>query len=313
MIADASNPNYNGTFPVITLSGNDITCVVPGPEQGNNNGSSGTATFIDGAGGTGGTATVVSGTHLKYSYNGFGRAAREGLSGTTYAYLDSGYPTGTISTGWRMYDPLLNTMVQYNGSAWVTNPTTYTWAFDYPKYLARYAWAHPSGFTPTHVSILLGANDFRSVETAESSIFATAVATWVASYRAMVTNIRLAYPAPVVIVTLPTMGASQDGHGGNSSLGTLAERARRNLQTVTAALLAEFDKPADRSNGIRVAPFGGGVDPIYGFSLPAPVAPNRHVTDSSLFIRRATDEVHPSLSGYNQGGDWIAASVQASR
>lgn len=307
-VAGATNSLFNGTFTVVTSAGNDFTCNVPNSFLQGSSGGSPSVSWNSGAN----TANIVSIASLQYDYDGYGRASRDGLPGTTYAYLDSGYPSGSITTNWRVYDPLLSSMRVYNGSSWDTDGTTYTWGFDYSKYLLRNSWAFPSGFTPTHVSILLGANDYRSNEQDEAGAFATSIAGWITSYRAVVTSMKAASPSPTVIIALPTMGSSQDGFG-NGGLGTLAERARRNLQTATKALLTEFDTAGDISNGIRVSAFGGGVDPIYGFSLPNAVAPNKYITDSSVFIRRATDEVHPSTAGYYQGGDFLAATIQSTR
>ena len=244
---------------------------------------------------------------------GYGRAAREGLSGNTYAYNDSGYPTAPADND-RVFDPLIGsapgTMRRWdNGSsAWVTDSTTYTWAFNYGKYLARYPWAFQSGAeTPTVISILLGANDFNSSETEP-----LVMTTWIAALRAMITNIRSVDPPPEIVILLPSMSSTQDGYGDLYNIGTLAERARRNFQTESGAIITEFDNSTDRSNNIFVSVFGAGIDPVYG-STTVLVAPNKYITDNTRFIRRTTDGIHPNTEGLYQAGDWLAATIQAIR
>jgi hypothetical protein len=242
-----------------------------------------------------------------YDYDGFGRAAREG-GANLYAYDSNGYPTAGLASGWRVYDPSKAVKFQqYNGTAWVDDSTAYTWAFDYSKYLARYSWAFPSN--PTHVSVLLGANDYNSAEGTDPISFSS----WITTYKVIVDSIRGVASPPKVIVLLPTMPTPQDGYGASYGLGVLAERARRNFQGASRALIDGFDTSAYESALVYVSLFGAAADPISGSSLASSSAPNKYVTDSSLFIRRSTDGVHPAPIAMAQAGDWLAATVQATR
>ena len=238
-----------------------------------------------------------------YDYQGFGRAAREG-SASTYAYDTSGYPTSP-TIGWIVNDPSKSNKFQrWSGSTWADDATANTWEFSYQKYLDRYAWAFPSG-NPTHVSILLAANDFNANEGADPIDFSS----WIANYKIIVDSIR-AVTGTKVIVLLPTMASSQDGYGSLYNLGVLAERARRNFQTASRALIDGFDTDTYEGQNVYVALFGAGTDPIYGPALTGLTAPNKYITDSTLFIRRSTDGIHPAISAMYQSGDWLAAMLQ---
>ena len=304
-ITGAASSIHNVTADVVTSSGNDFTIFISDTSMTSQAFPQGTATW------SGGSGAIQSISYLRYDYQGYGRAAREGLSGDTYAYNDSGYPTAPADND-RVFDPLIGsgTMRRWNdgSSAWVTDSATYTWAFNYGKYLARYPWAFQSGAeTPTVISILLGANDFNSSETEP-----LVMTTWIADLRTMITNIRSVGSPPEIVILLPSMSSTQDGYGDLYNIGTLAERARRNFQTESDAIITEFDNSTDRSNNIFVSVFGAGIDPVYG-STTVLVAPNKYITDNTRFIRRTTDGIHPNTEGLYQAGDWLAATIQAIR
>ncbi|CAM3667368.1 SGNH/GDSL hydrolase family protein [Deinococcus frigens] len=247
-------------------------------------------------------------TYAAYDFGGYALAVREG--GATVQYAASGYPLNPV-TGWVVFDPAKaagEKFQTWNGAAWVamgTQPSGF--AFNFAAYIARYAWAFTTG-APTHVTVLLGANDWSGTVPDAASL-----AVWTAQYQTMVDSIHAYSAAIKVIVALPTLPATQDGEGDLYGAGLNGERMRLNDQLVTRALLDRFDTAANRTAKTFVSIFGAGIDPYFGYTLGSAEAPNKYVTDSTLYVRRNQDGIHPGPVGMAQAGDWLAATVQATR
>lgn len=241
-----------------------------------------------------------------YDFDDFGRAARDGGAvGTAWAYDPAtGYPLSP-QTGWVVYDPTKASGARWqkwDGSAWVADATqSRTWAFDFGKYLTRYAWAFTGG-NPTHVSIMLGTNDFQTTAgVTDWTGFNSRLTTMVDSIKASGAKVAL---------VLPPISAGQDAWAVSGVPRDTEARFRRNMQDLARLILTNWDTAANETAGVYVVQAGAMVDPESGFVYASAEAVNRY---DAATVTRQTDWVHPDLSGLQQLGDGIAAWVQATR
>lgn len=262
---------------------------------------------VSGANYRGNTAlwkNVVAGTT---GYSSWNKIARGWADTGPFLYDANGYPTSP-STGWVVYDPLQaagSEFQEWSGASWVAMASQpASWSFDYDKYLTRYAAAFAGG-DPTHVSILLGANDF------QSSITASAFTTFAGYVDVMIASIQAAVPTVKIILCLPVPGASQDAWAIQTGTGLTAEQFRQNMQTASRYMLTEYD--GREAEDIYIAPLGAFVDPVYGFDREDE-EPNIYVTGETIKRASANSYVHPNITvGHPQMGDALGAVVQATR
>ncbi|EJU14005.1 hypothetical protein LH128_05885 [Sphingomonas sp. LH128] len=244
-----------------------------------------------------------------YDLDGFQKLARGWADSGAYLYDANGYPTAPAN-GWVVYDPNLaagSRFQTWNGSAWVAmGSQPASWAFDFGKYLVRFAAAFAGG-NPTHISILLSANDF---QTLTSSGTAAALPAFKANLDALIASARAALPTVKVIINVPTIGAPQDAWGLALGSGGTSEQYNQNMQASGRYLLDAYDTPTMEAAGTYVCAFGLFVDPVYGFDSQNE-NPNIYATGTTVV--RYNNWVHPNGIGHKQMGDALAALVQATR
>lgn len=245
----------------------------------------------------------------EYDLAGFQKIARGWADTGAYLYDGNGYPTDPVA-GWVVHDPALAAGSRFRiwtGSAWVAMPVQPAgWEFSVSKYLARYAAAFAAG-VPTHISILMGANDFQLL-TSEGT--QAALPAFKARIDQMIASARAAIPGVKVIINLPTQSAGQDAWAVQLASGQTAAQYDQNIQAAARYLLTAYDTPAVEATGIHVCAFGLTVDPVHGFKTVAE-RPNIYAADVSIL--RAIDWVHPGPVGHKQAGDALAAIIQSIR
>lgn len=240
-----------------------------------------------------------------YDYQGYQKIAR-GWTGEDYLYDANGYYINP-SIGDVMVDPSKangSKWVEWDGAKWVamtTQPTVFEFSFS--KYLQRFASAFSSG-TPTHVSILLGANDF------QTSDGVVGIDTFINNLNIVINSIR-AYSSTIkIIINIPTTGANQDAWGINVGCGGIQENYDRNMKLESQRLLKEFDTDISLSNNIYICPMGSVLDTVYGFDYQTENV-NIYSTEQ---VKRYNNWVHPNDSvGHKQMGDALAGLIQKIR
>jgi hypothetical protein len=244
-----------------------------------------------------------------YDLDGFQKVARGWADTGAFLYDVNGYPTAP-QVGWVVFDPTKATGSQYqswDGSAWtaMASPPA-TWSFNIGKYLARYPEVFSAGL-PTHISILLSANDFQGLTTAATTAALPAFKTYL---DALIASARAAVPGVKVIINVPTIGAPQNAWGIQMGSAQLAEQYDQNMQASGRYLLDAYDTQAMEDAGTYVCAFGQFVDPIYGFDSHAEPA-NIYATTN---VTRHDNWVHMNDAvGHKQAGDALAALIQAHR
>lgn len=244
-----------------------------------------------------------------YDYAGFQRIARGWADpGAPFVYNQStGYPLNPV-TGWVVFDgakPEGEKFQEWTGSAWVTRGVQpSTWSFDFAKYLERYAVIFGAGL-PTHISIMLGANDFGSLVPDSTNL-----ATYTSRLDTLISQAQAAIPGVKIIVVVPVMGGDQNGIAANYGNTQNEWGFRRNLQMLARHLLTTYDTTTKEATGIHVAPVNLVVDPVYGFNSSTENV-NRYSTAQTT---RTSDGAHPSETvGHPQMGDCLGAVVQGTR
>lgn len=169
---------------------------------------------------------------------------------------------------------------------------------DFAGYLTDHSFA-----APDWVFISLGINSVASLKSdaaVESQFGSDAV-----DLEALIANITAADAGIKVALCITTPGvASQDGAGAAYGLSISAARYKRNILLYGQALVEQFDdRTAER---IWLVGTNVGLDPVHGFDRPLEDANAR----SSEQVPRATNLVHPGLSGKQQMADVIYAAMQ---
>lgn len=182
----------------------------------------------------------------------------------------------------------------YNNGSWVdTTQGTYTWGFDYSKYLTMW------GFDcPDLVCITLGANDFRNKS------FPLDFATWNATMEDLIDSMKTAN-ANIKIVICNQGPFGNYGKDGEPSL-LMNYKMWLHMQDI----ITNFDNR--QNENIYVLAQGSEISAEYGFN-PITTGDNIKVTDlyqgtEKLTIKGA-DIIHPTLSLPNMGVP-IAAFLQ---
>lgn len=237
------------------------------------------------------------------TYGGLQKIARGWKDTGDYLYDEKGYfknPT----LGDVMVDPTLpegQRWIIFDGEKWAPmalQPTRFE--FNFKKYMARFGIAYPTG-SPTHVSILLGANDFGTFDTLmDMPGYLNYMQTLIDSIHAYDPNIK-------IIICTPTLGPN---------LNIITEdipmyfRYDRNIKLATYYLLQVYDHPRKRAQNIYIAPLTLTLDTGTGYNY-------KTVTflENGSFLHKtsAANTLHPNSLGHQQMGNTLASVLQKSR
>lgn len=182
----------------------------------------------------------------------------------------------------------------YNGSTWVeTTQGSYTWGFDYSKYLSM--WGFDS---PDVVCITLGSNDFRL------SPLPINFASWNSNMEALIASMKQANANIKVVI------CNQGPFGNYGKDGEPSYLMNYKMWLHLQDIISTFDNRQDEN--IYVLAQGSEISAEYGFT-PVTTGDNIKVTDLYQGTEKITikgyDIVHPILSLPNMGVP-IAAFLQ---
>lgn len=265
--------------------------------------------------------TTISGTHYKgntrdwkticyenpndHTYNGFQKLARGWKDEGEYLYDKNGYfkyPT----IGDVMVDPSLplgSQWVEWNGLYWqpLSNQPV-EFEFNFTKYMERHQAAFVQG-TPTHVSILLGANDFGYKERIDE------VDLFIERLNMMIDSIHTFDPNIKIILCTPTV-APNSSMVTSSNKNFYSEYDLR-IKYVTSRLLKAFDTDEALARQIYIAPMTLTLDSNTGYDY---IEKDVIVNGVTSKVIEAANSIHPSNShGQLQMGDTLAAVLQKYR
>ena len=239
-------------------------------------------------------------------YNGFQKLARGWQDAGEFLYDANGYYKYP-AVGDVMYNPELpsyNRFIEWDGERWMpmTNqPAQCT--FDFSKYMARH-FAAFNGEKPTHVSILLGANEFGLNKQLDQ------MDTYIERLNTMIDSIHAYDPEIKVILCTPTLGPNTDRITSEEKKHIYTEYNLCMKYTVTR-LLEAFDTDEALARHIYIAPMTLTVDPNTGFTY---VTREEMVNGVNTTVTDVQNSIHPNNSyGQLQMGDTLAAVIQKTR
>lgn len=239
------------------------------------------------------------------AYNGFQKLARGWKDEGEYLYDENGYykyPT----IGDVMVDPSLPSgqqWVEWNGSYWQTminQPAEFE--FNFTKYIERNQAAFTEG-TPTHVSILLGANEFGfNKEIDKVDLFIERLNTMIDSIHTFDPNIKIILCTPTVAPNSSMVTSSKKDFYSEYDL---------RIKYVTSRLLKAFDTDEALARQIYIAPMTLTLDANTGYDY---IEKDEIIDGISSKVVDVTNSIHPSnASGQLQMGDTLAAVLQKYR
>lgn len=239
-----------------------------------------------------------------HNYEGFQKIARGWQDDGEYLYDENGYYKNP-EIGDVMVDPTLpegSQWVIWNGTSWTTmqeQPTAFE--FSFPKYMERFAEAFPDG-APTHVSILLGTNDFGVKNGFEN------VEEYLMYYESAIKSIHDYDPSIKVIVCIPPLGPNEhliDDYTGRY------RRFDRNTKLAAYYLLKTFDHDEAVKENIYIAPMHLNLDTTNGFDYKLV---EQEIDGQKQLIRTPKNSIHPNNTvGQIQMGETLAAVIQKYR
>lgn len=263
--------------------------------------------------------TSVSGSHYKgntadwkkictanlsdTAYSGLQKMARGWKDTGDYLYDEKGY-FKYPSIGDVMVDPSLpegSKWIEWNGTSWVplkSQPTEFE--VNFTKYMERFSAAYASG-APTHLSILLGANDFGTYDTLmDMPGFLSYLDQFIASVHAYDPSIK-------VIICTPTLAPNQNLLTGDTSNYT---RFNRNMKLATYYLLKTYDNDESLEKNIYIAPMTLTLDTTNGFDYTTTQKEVNGVVTTHV---TASNSIHPNDYGNVLMGNTLAAVIQKFR
>ncbi len=238
-------------------------------------------------------------------YAGFQTIARDWKNKGPYLYDINGYYKYPL-VGDVMVDPSRpkgSEWIEWTGTSWepmVVQPTSFEFSFS--KYMERFAAAYTDG-APTHVSILLGANDFGYNNALED------LGGYIRKLNQMIASIKAYDPDIKIILCTPTPAPNTtivtDSHKD------FYDKYDLNMKIATYYLLKTYDNAASEAQGIYIAPMHLTLDTTNGFDY-------RETTETiggnTISVIKATNGIHPNNShGQLQMGDTLAAVIQKYR
>lgn len=245
-------------------------------------------------------------TNPKHStYNGFQKIARGWNDQGAYLYNENGYYKYPV-VGDVMVDPSLpygKQWVEWNGRTWApmaVQPTEFE--FNFTKYMARFSSAYKSG-APTHVSILLGANDFNDMNGLLK------LKDHMDKLNTMIDSIHAYNPNIKIILCTPTPSP-------NTNIVTDSRKSYyytydRCMKIAAYYLLKTFDNDESLARGIYIAPMNLTLDITSGFDYKE----KYEIIDGvNTKVVSAANGIHPNNTvGQPQMGDTLAAVIQKYR
>ena len=239
------------------------------------------------------------------AYNGFQKIARGWMDEGEFLYDENGYYKYPI-IGDVMVDPTLpegSQWIEWNGFDWQTmmiQPTQFE--FNFTKYMDRYKAAFTNG-TPTHVSILLGANEFGyNKEIAEIDLFINRL-------NEMINSIQTYDPSIKIIHCTPTI--APNASLVTASTKTFYKEYDLRVKYVASKLLEAFDTDEALARQIYIAPMTLTLDATHGYNY---IEKNEIINGFTNFVTDAANSIHPSNEcGQLQMGSTLAAVIQKFR
>ena len=236
-----------------------------------------------------------------HNYAGFQDLARGWKTTGEYLYDRKGY-FKYPRVGDVMVDPTLPTgkqWVEWNGTKWITmknQPTQFE--FDFSKYMEKFKAVYKEG-SPTHISILLGANDFGYSNTI------VGLDKYIEQINMMINSIHEFDPNIKVIVCTPT--PAPDTNIATGKMNSFYESYDIRMGKVVDAILTRFDNEESVANNIFIAPMHLTLNPADGYDyIPG-------IEDGKRIIK-AANQIHPNNShGQKQMGNTLAAVIQKTR
>lgn len=257
--------------------------------------------------------TTVSGTHYKGntknwqaicttkthhpSYDGFQKLARLWQDDGDFAYDEKGYFKTPLLDD-VMFDPTLPPSVQWQtwtGTNWVPlNPQPRQFEFNFSKYMERFSYAF-TPYTPTHVSILLGANDFGFTQAQPNAT------DFIHKLQEMITSIHT-YDANIkIMLCIPPLGP--DPNCITSHQKSFYQNYQIRLKTLAHILLQAFDTDEALCEQIYIVPMYLTLDTQTSFDYLLTKDPILH----PLLTQDVKNSIHPNQSiGQQQMGLTLA-------
>ncbi len=239
-----------------------------------------------------------------YLYDGFQKIAKGWSDYGEYLYDENGYYKHP-KLGDVMVDPSLplgEQWIEWNGLNWETRATQPTeFEFNFTKYMQRFKDAFPNG-APTHVSILLGTNDFGMKNGFNH------VDEYLGYYTQAINSIHTYDPnIKVLVCTLPL--------GPNESLiddyDWRYTRFDRNTKLANYHLLRTFDTDIALSQNTYIAPLHLNLDVTNGFDYKDTTV---KLNGSTTNVRIPANSIHPNNTvGQLQMGDALSSIIQKTR
>lgn len=208
--------------------------------------------------------TTVSGAHYKGNtknwqaicnhpfpktpYDGFQKLARLWKDEGDFAYDEKGYFKTPLPDD-VMFDPTLPPLEQWQiwtGTAWVPlQPQPPQFEFNFSKYMTRFSYAFVP-YKPTHVSILLGANDFGFAKTMPHPT------DFINRLQEMITSIHAYDPTIKIMLCIPPLGP--DPNYITSYQKSFYQNYQMRLKMLASSLLETFDTDEALLKQVYVVP-----------------------------------------------------------
>lgn len=238
-------------------------------------------------------------------YSGFQTIARNWKDNGPYLYDMNGYykypeigdvmvdPSHTYGSAW----------IEWDGTNWipmVIQPTGFEFSFS--KYMERFNSAYTEG-SPTHITILLGANDFGYNNALKD------MAGYINKLNQMITSIKTYDPDIKVILCTPTPAPNTDIV--TDSQKDFYTQYDLNMKIATYYLLKTYDNEKAEEAGIYIAPMHLTLDTSEGFDYKTSTEQINGVPTS---VVKASNGIHPNNNhGQVQMGNTLAAVIQKYR
>lgn len=238
-------------------------------------------------------------------YAGFQTIARNWKTKGPYLYDMKGYYKYPV-VGDVMVDPSRpkgSQWIEWTGTSWqpmALQPSSFEFSFS--KYMERFAAAYTNG-APTHVSILLGANDFGYNNALKD------LNGYISKLNQMITSIKAYDPNIKIILCTPTPAPSTTIV--TDRYRSFYEQYDLNMKIATYYLLKTYDNPASEAQGIYIAPMHLTLDTAKGFDYRKTT---ETIDGKTVSVIKAANGIHPNNSyGQLQMGDTLAAVIQKYR
>lgn len=173
------------------------------------------------------------------------------------------------------------------------------WEFSFSKYMRKHQLAKPDA-----ISLKIGGNDFNLLhyDTMEQGI-----ARLCNNIQAMIDSVRK-YDAGIPIILHTASLYTSDPYAFGLMFGCKSSVKERRFMVAKylEQMLERWDDPA---NGLYICPIHAVIDPINGFRREA-FRTGRYYDTLEVHV---AEGIHPTLGGYYQLGDALAASIQKIR